>query len=50
MLNIGFAQIGMYETVTRTKPNIYQGVLLPILVFVLSEKYPTSGVAKASNT
>jgi len=34
--------------ITRTVPNIYHGVLFPILVFVLSLRNPTIGVVKPS--
>lgn len=33
---------------TRIKPTTYQGVRCPYFVFVLSERYPTSGVATPS--
>ena len=34
--------------ITNNDPKIYQGVLFPILVFVLSLKNPTKGVVKPS--
>ena len=41
-------KIGMKQTVTVIRPNIYQGLLRPMDVLNLSESIPTIGVARPS--
>ena len=40
--------IKIKETNERKNPAIYHGFLYPIFVYILSEKYPTKGVARPS--